>query len=140
MKKVSVFKTIIRPFLTVLVTSLWVSASEFFRNQVLLKDQWISHFDSLGVSFPQAASNSMVWGIWSLAYAFLIYILAKRMSFTETCFTAWFAGFVLMWLVIGNLSVLPTKILWFAIPLSILETYVATWITTKLIDSEKQSQ
>ena len=37
-------------------------------------------------------------------------------------------SFVLMWLVIGNLEVLPFKILLFAIPLSILECYIAAWI------------
>jgi hypothetical protein len=137
MKKDHGSKTIIRPLLTILVTAFWISASEFFRNQILLNNQWISHFNSLGISFPQAAINGMVWGVWSLAYAFLIYLLARRMPFKETIFIAWFAGFVLMWLVIGNLSVLPIKILWLAVPLSILETYVATWITKKLIDSEK---
>lgn len=137
MKKDHSSKTIIRPLLTILVTSFWISASEFFRNQILLNEQWTSHFDSLGIYFPQATINGMLWGIWSLAYALFIYLLARRMSFKETLFIAWFAGFVLMWLVIGNLSVLPIKILWLAIPLSILETYIATWITKKLINPEK---
>ena len=137
MKKDHSSKSIIRPLLTILVTSFWISASEFFRNQILLNNQWASHFESLGISFPQSAINGMLWGVWSLAYALLIYLLAKRMSFKETFFIAWLAGFVLMWLVIGNLSVLPIKILWLAIPLSILETYIAIWITKKLVDSEK---
>lgn len=137
MKQVPSLKIIARPFVIVLVTMIWISASEFFRNQVLLKDHWISHFEKLGLTFPQATINGMVWGVWSLAYALLINLLAKRMSFKETFFTAWIAGFVLMWLVIGNLSVLPIKILWLAIPLSILETFIATWITSKLINSKR---
>jgi hypothetical protein len=41
-------------------------------------------------------------------------------------------GFVLMWLVTGNMGVLPYSILVFAIPLSLLETYLATLIIKKL--------
>jgi len=41
-------------------------------------------------------------------------------------------SFLLMWLVTGNMSVLPFGILAFAIPLSILETFLATFIIKKL--------
>ncbi len=37
-------------------------------------------------------------------------------------------AFVMMWLVIGNLSVLPYGLLVYAIPLSILESFIATLI------------
>jgi hypothetical protein len=37
-----------------------------------------------------------------------------------------------MWLVIGNLNILPFKILPFAIPLSLLEAFVASLIIFKL--------
>jgi hypothetical protein len=37
-----------------------------------------------------------------------------------------------MWVVIGNLGVLPNGILLFAIPLSLLESFVASYIIKKL--------
>jgi hypothetical protein len=37
-----------------------------------------------------------------------------------------------MWVVIGNLNVLPTGILLYAIPLSLLEAFVAAWIIKRL--------
>lgn len=42
------------------------------------------------------------------------------------------AGFVLMWLVIGNMAVLPFGILPVAIPLSALEVIVAAFIIFKM--------
>jgi len=47
-------------------------------------------------------------------------------------FVLWFAGFILMWLVSWNLNVLPTAILPFAIPLSLLEAFLASFIVKKL--------
>jgi hypothetical protein len=37
-----------------------------------------------------------------------------------------------MWLVVGNMGVLPFGILYFAIPLSLLEVFLATLIIVKL--------
>ncbi|MDA8956973.1 hypothetical protein N9H31_00320 [bacterium] len=45
---------------------------------------------------------------------------------------AWFVGFVLIWIVTGNMSVLPLGILPHAIPFSFLETLLATFIINKL--------
>ena len=38
----------------------------------------------------------------------------------------------MMWVVIGNLEVLPYGILAYAVPLSLVETYVASWIMYRL--------
>jgi hypothetical protein len=38
----------------------------------------------------------------------------------------------MMWLVLGNLAVLPHMLLLYALPLSLLETFIATLIIKKL--------
>ena len=40
-------------------------------------------------------------------------------------------AFVMMWVVIGNLDVLPYGILPYALPLSLLEVFGAAWIIRK---------
>jgi hypothetical protein len=45
---------------------------------------------------------------------------------------SWFVGFVLMWVVIGNMGVLPKGLLYIAIPLSLLEAFLASFIIKKL--------
>ena len=62
----------------------------------------------------------------------LIYIFSKKFSLLQTTLLAWFIGFVFMWLIIGNLGVLPFGILPYAIPLSILEAYIASFIIHKM--------
>lgn len=123
------FKRIILP---VLLATIWISLSEFLRNQVLFSRYWTDHYRSLGVTFPAEPINGAMWGVWSLLYAIAIFILSKRFSLTETFLLAWLTGFGMMWVVIGNLGVLPFPLLYFAVPLSLLEAWVASFICKKL--------
>ena len=115
-----------------LLAAIWISLSEFFRNQVLLKSYWIKHYETLGLKFPSEPVNGAMWGVWSLLLAVAVFIMAKKFTMLQTTFLSWFAAFVLMWVVIGNLGVLPYGILFFAVPLSLLESFIATIIIKKL--------
>jgi len=117
-----------RLVLPILIATVWIGLSEFIRNEFLLKDYWTDHYASMGLTFPSEPVNGAIWGLWSLMFAILIYVISKRFSQAETTMIAWLAGFVLMWIVIGNMEVLPFGILYVAIPLSLLEAFVATWI------------
>jgi hypothetical protein len=121
-----------KTILAVILATVWISLSEFFRNQVLFKSLWIEHYSSLGMTFPSTPVNGAIWGLWSLLFAIFILILSKKFSLIHTTLVSWFAGFVLMWVTIGNLGVLPFVILYAAVPLSLLETFVAAFIMKKL--------
>jgi hypothetical protein len=121
-----------KTILPVLLSTIWISISEFVRNEVLLKSYWTNHYQNLGIVFPSAPINGAVWGVWSLLFAIAIFIISKKFSMMQTTFLAWFVGFVLMWVVIGNMGVLPCGLLYVAVPLSILEAFLATFIIKKL--------
>jgi len=123
------FKKTIFP---VLLATIWISISEFVRNEFLVKSYWIKHYQKVGLVFPSEPLNGAVWGLWSLLFAISIFIISKKFSLIETTLFSWLVGFVLMWIVIGNLNVLPYGILIYAIPLSLLEAFVATFIIKKL--------
>ena len=120
-----------RTILSILFSTVWISASEFIRNEFLLKTIWNEHYSGLGLIFPSEPINGAVWGLWSLCFAVAIYIIAQKFTLLQTTLIAWFMGFVLMWLVIANMAVLPYAILPYAIPLSILEVFVAVVISKK---------
>ena len=121
-----------RPVLAVILAGFWVSGSEFFRNEILLKPHWLQHYDSLGVDYPSAPVNGMIWVLWSFLFALAVYWLSRKFTLLETALFSWFVGFVWMWLVIGNLGVLPFSILPLAVPLSLLEVFLAAWICVKV--------
>lgn len=121
-----------KTILPILLATIWISISEFVRNTFLVHKYWIEHYQKLGLTFPEQPINGAVWGIWSLCFAAVILIISKKFSILQTTLLTWFIGFVLMWLVIGNMGVLPFGILRFAIPLSLLESFVASYIIKKM--------
>lgn len=124
-----------RTILPVILATIWISISEFARNEFLLKSFWIKHFQDLGLKFPSESINGAVWGIWSLLFAVAIFIIAKKFTLIQTTFLSWFVAFFMMWVVIGNLGVLPYGFLLYAIPLSILESFIATLIIKYFLNS-----
>ena len=125
-------ETIKKTILPILLTTIWISVSEFGRNEFLLKSYWTEHYENLGLVFPSEPINGAIWGLWSLCFAILIFIISKKFTLLQTALISWFLGFVLMWLVVGNMNVLPYGILPFAIPLSLLEAFLASLIIKKL--------
>lgn len=120
--------------LPVFIAWIWISLCEFGRNQLWLISIWTKHYENMGLQFPTEPVNGAVWGLWALVFAILIAIISKRFSIWESTAITWSFSFVLMWLVIGNMKVLPVEILIYAIPLSLIETWGANWIIMSLRD------
>ena len=121
-----------KTILPVFLATIWISISEFVRNEFILKSYWTEHYEKLGLVFPSEPINGAVWGLWSLLFAIAIFIISKKFTLIQTTFLSWFVGFVFMWVVIGNLDVLPYGILFIAVPLSLLEAFLASFIIKKL--------
>ena len=66
-----------------------------------------------------------------------VFIFSKKYTLFQTTLLSWFIGFVFMWLVVANLGVLPFETLFYAIPLSILEAFLATYVIFKFNESSK---
>lgn len=120
-----------KSILSVVLATVWISVSEFARNEFMLKSYWTDHYKNLGLVLPSEPVNGALWGVWSLFFAVAIFILSRKFSLGQAVVLSWFVGFIFMWIVIGNLGVLPYGILPFAIPLSILETVIAAYIIRK---------
>jgi hypothetical protein len=125
-----------KTILPILLATIWISISEFARNTFLVHAYWVEHYQNLGMTFPEQPINGAVWGIWSLCFATAILILSKKFTLLQTTLIAWFIGFVLMWLVIGNMGVLPLRILPIAVPLSLVEAFLASWIIKKMTSNK----
>jgi hypothetical protein len=115
----------------ILLATIWISISEFVRNEILFKSYWTDHYEKLGNVFPSEPVNGAVWGVWSLLFAVAIFIISKKFNLAQTTLFAWFVGFVLMWVVIGNLGVLPYGLLYIAAPWSLFEALFAAFLIKK---------
>jgi hypothetical protein len=128
-----------KPLISIILAGIWISFFEFLRNEILFNHYWVDHYAAMGLDFPAEPINGAIWGIWSMLFAVGIYVIRTRFSFIQATLLAWFMGFVLMWLVVGNMAALPFGILPYAIPLSLLEVIVAVWIIQKISSTESQS-
>lgn len=72
-----------KSILAILLATIWISISEFVRNEFLFKSYWTYHYESLGLVFPSEPVNGAVWGLWSLCFALAIYFIAKKFSLWE---------------------------------------------------------
>jgi predicted neutral ceramidase superfamily lipid hydrolase len=121
-----------RNIITVILTGIWVNASEYFRNEVILKKYWIDHYQSLGMTFPSEPLNGMIWVAWGFLFAIAIYLISRKFNLIQATLISWFMAFVLMWVVTWNLNVLPSAILIYAVPLSLLEAFIGSYICIKM--------
>lgn len=118
--------------LSILIATVWISISEFFRNEWLLKTYWVNHYSKMGLVFPSEPINGLIWGLWSLVFAVTIFWVSRKFDLKNTIALCWVFGFLMMWIVTGNMGVLPFKILLFAVPASLIEVAVSVYIIKKL--------
>jgi len=118
--------------LAVVLGGIWVGLCEFVRNQVLLTSQWQAHYRGMGLEFPSKPVNGMMWMVWSFLMAGTTFAISRRFNLWQTTFIAWVMGYVMMWAVIWNLSVLPLGILPIAVPFSFVEAFGAAFTCRKL--------
>ena len=121
--------------LATLVAGVWINLSEFLRNELLFKQFWSDKYNSLGLSFPSAPINGLMWGVWGFLFAACIVALSRKLTFVETLVVSWTIGFLLMWIVVWNLNVLPLGLFPIAAPWSLVEVagavVFARWIVGK---------
>ncbi len=122
----------LRNVAAVVLSGLWVNASEFLRNEIFLKNYWVEHYQARGMVFPSAPLNGIVWGIWGFLFAMAIYLVSRKFDLVQTALISWLMGFVLMWIVIWNMNVFPVAILVYAVPLSLLEVFVGAYLCKKV--------
>lgn len=106
----------------------WMNISEFVRNSMLLHDQWVEGFQNLGLPYPSEPINGIVWVAWIGIFVCVLAYVSTRFNALASTLITWPLGFVLMWITMINLGVFPIKILYWAVPWSFVEVYLAALI------------
>ena len=110
------------------VAGIWMNISEFVRNELLIKNVWVSGFQDLGLIFPSEPINGAIWGVWAFIFTAVLVWLITKFSVLQSTAIAWILGFVLLWLGMWNMGVLPKGLLYWAVPWSFVEVFVAAFI------------
>jgi hypothetical protein len=83
------------------------------------------------MTFPSELKNGMIWISWGFLFAVAIFFISRKFNLIQTKIVSWFMAFVLMWLVTWNLNVLPGAIIIYAVPLSLVESFIGSYICIK---------
>lgn len=120
--------TLKKIILPILFTGIWINFSETLRWIFLAESYWIEHYQQLGIVFPTGPVRGVIWMIWGFMFATTIFILSRKFTLLQTTIFSWSVVFVMLWVVLGNVNMLPAGMLWIVAPLSLLEAYVGAWI------------
>jgi hypothetical protein len=123
--------------IALVAAAAWIVASEFIRNELLFKSLWVNHYAGLNLTFQTRPLNGVLWMVWSLIAAVVLQQLLGRFSARRAVALTWIALFPAMWITLFNLQVLPLGLLVFAVPLSVIELAIATWIIRSLTAETK---
>jgi len=128
-----------RLILAVVAAGVWMNISEFIRNELLIKNIWVDGFKMLGLVFPSEPINGSIWGLWAFIFATMLVWLTTKFSVLQSTIITWLLGFALLWLGMWNMGILPSGLLFWAVPWSFIEVFVAAyignWILRKKVDT-----
>jgi hypothetical protein len=119
--------------LPIFVIGIWINISESVRWIFLVESYWVEHYKNMNLIFPQEPLNMVIWMIWGFLLAITIVIISKKFTVLQTTFITWFVAFVMLWVVLWNINMLPLVILWYVVPLSLIEIYIGVLISKKTL-------
>ena len=122
--------------LAVVIAGIWMNLNEFVRNELVLKSYWVDGFSTLGLVFPGEPVNGVIWMLWAFLFVAMMLWLRRSIGEYQSVLLSWGLGYVLMWIALGNVGVLPKGLLYVAAPWSFAEVYVAALIG-RYIDTER---
>ncbi len=123
-----------RTVLPILLTGIWINLAATIKWMVLIQPYWIEKYSQMGLVFPESMMNNLVWMIWGFMFASVIYVLIRKFNLVQTTLLTWFMAYIMLWVIVWNVGVLPTAMLWINVPLSFLETLAGAWICRRVIN------
>lgn len=113
----------------ILVISIWINFFETLRWMLFAKPSIDLHFKAANLILPNEPINNIFWLVWGIIIAVMIFIISKKFNVLETTFIVWITVYVMHWIALWNMAVLPINILWLAVPLTFINVLVGALIT-----------
>jgi hypothetical protein len=122
----------VKPIWQIVLLAVWINAAETVRWILFTKPRFDALFQSMGLVFPNDPINGILWMLWGVIIAVIVYVLSQKYSLWQTTFITWSAVFVLVWIALWNSAVLPIEILPVVVPLSLITILVAAFLAKRL--------
>lgn len=121
----------------ILIVSLWINIFETLRWLLFAKPDIDMHFRTANLVLPNEPLNNILWLIWGIMLAVMIFIISKKYKVLQTTFIVWITVYVLHWIALWNMAVLPINILWLAVPLTFINVLIGVLICKYFHNNEE---
>jgi len=121
----------------ILLVSLWINIFETLRWMLFAKPEIDMHFKAANLVLPNEPINNLLWLIWGIIIAVMIFIVSKKFKVLQTTFIVWITVYIMHWIALWNMAVLPINILWLAVPLTFINVLVGALISKYFQSKEK---
>ncbi len=113
----------------ILLVSLWINIFESLRWVIFAKPDIEMYFKVANHVLPNQPINNILWMVWGVIIAIMIFIISKRFKLLQTTFIVWITVYVMHWIALWNMAVLPVNILWLAFPLTLINVFIGVLIS-----------
>lgn len=113
----------------IIIVSLWINIFETLRWMLFAKPDVDMYFKAANLVLPNQPINNILWLIWGIIIAVMIFIISKKFSVLQTTFIVWITVYVMHWIALWNMTVLPINILWLAVPLTFINVLIGVLIS-----------
>lgn len=117
----------------IFVVSVWINIFETLRWVLFAKPDIDMHFKAANLVLPNEPINNILWLIWGIIIAGMIYTISKKYKVLETTFIVWITVYVMHWIALWNFAVLPINVLLLAVPLTFINVLVGALICYRFI-------
>jgi hypothetical protein len=121
----------------IFLVSIWINIFETLRWMLFAKPEIDMHFKAANLVLPNEPINNLLWLIWGIIIAVMIFIVSKKFKVLQTTFIVWITVYVMHWIALWNMAVLPINILWLAVPLTFINVLVGALISKYFQSNEK---
>ncbi len=135
-------KFVFKDFIIItLLVSIWVNASEVFRYFFIVRPEMHENLATIPNVADMNITIFLIWGVWDTLltglFVFLFWLCSQVFgnngkSIVITSLVSWCFFFLLFWVGMANMSLSSWSFLIIVLPLALLETTVAAFITSKL--------
>jgi hypothetical protein len=130
-------KNYLKAIWQIFLVSIWINIFETLRWMLFAKPEIDMHFKAANIVLPNEPINNLLWLIWGIIIAVMIFIVSKKFKVLQTTFIVWITVYVMNWIALWNMAVLPINILWLAVPLTFINVLAGALISNYFQSNEK---
>ena len=133
------------PWLGILLTALWINASEVFRYFVVVIPRTRAFLPMVPDVAPMNLTVFGIWFAWDTVLTVNVVVLTwlaisamgkNKKSILIGGLLSWSQFFLLFWIAMVNMNLSPPHLLLLTLPLSLLEMVIAAWIFTHFVKAD----